>query len=124
MENFVAICEALAVVVATLGGIRQYILKPYFDHREDERKWKEQLEKMKEGREEEREKRRSERDKRLGDKYEQLGDSITILSEMVKEIKNEQQQMLVGEARFDERFQSIEARVDLLQNQVQNQIGG
>lgn len=124
MENFVAVCEALAVVVATLGGIRQYILNPYFDHREDERKWKEQLEKMKEGKEEEREKRRSERDKRLGDKYEQLGDSITVLSEMVKEIKNEQQQMLVGEARFDERFQSIELRVDMLQNQVQNQIGG
>lgn len=120
MQDFVTILQVLGLIVAALGGFRQYILKPYFDHRDQERIWKEKLDKMREEKEQERERRQNERTKILGDKYDQLVQSISSLSTLVNELRAGQQQMMIDEARFDERFEALENRIDALQNRVDN----
>lgn len=120
MQDFVTILQILGLIVAGLGGFRQYILKPYFDHRDQERIWKERLDKMREEKEQEREQRQNERTKMLGDKYDQLVQSISSLSTLVNELRAGQQQMMIDEARFDERFEALENRIEILQNRVDN----
>lgn len=112
MESIIIVLEALGVVFTALAGFRQGILKPYFDHREEERKWKEKYDRMKEEREQE-------RAKALSNKYDQLSHSISSLSNLVDKLGAEQRQMLVDEAHFKERFQSMEARIELIQNKLE-----
>ncbi len=94
MDNFTLIVECLILIITALGGFRQYILKPYWDNREKERKWQEEVEKAKEEKQNERDKRiealekskeerQEEREKRVEEKYEQLSNSITKLTDVV-----------------------------------------
>jgi len=116
--EFTLVVEGLILLCTALGGFRQYILKPYFDHRDQEREWKEKLEKVKEEKEKEREEHQNERTKILSSKYDQLVNSITALSKLVEDLRAGQQQMKIDEARFDARFDSIETRIDSLQERV------
>lgn len=118
MESITLIIEGLILLCTALGGFRQYILKPYFDHRDEERRWKEKLEKIKEEKEHEREEHQNERTKMLSSKYDQLVNSITSLSRLVEDLRAGQQQMKIDEARFDERFDALENRMDILQERV------
>lgn len=112
------ILQLIALIAGSVGAFRQYILKPYFDHRDEERKWREQFEKMKEEREEEREERQKERTKSLGEKYDRLDKSILSLTGMIKEIYDEQQQMLRDEVRYEARVENIEGKVAALEKTV------
>lgn len=112
MESIIIVLEALGVVFTAIAGFRQGILKPYFDHREEERKWKERFERVKEEREQE-------RSKLLSNKYDQLSHSISSLSNLVDKLGAEQRQMLVDEAHFKERFHSLESRIELIQDKIE-----
>lgn len=118
MEDFTAVIEALILICTALGGFREAILKPYFSHRAKEREWKEKYDQVIEERENEREERQKERAKMLGDKYDQLVQSISNLSNLVNRLGAEQQQMALDEARFHERFESVERRLDDIQKRV------
>lgn len=118
MDSFTTVIEALILICTALGGFREAILKPYFSHRDRERQWKEKYDQAIEERENEREKRRMEQDKMLGDKYDQLVTSISNLNSLVNRIGAEQQQMALDEARFHERFESLERRLEDLQKRV------
>ena len=118
MEDFTTVVEALILICTALGGFREAILKPYFSHRAKEREWKEKYDQVIEERESEREERQKERAKMLGDKYDQLVQSISNLSNLVNRLGAEQQQMAIDEARFHERFESVERRLDDIQKRV------
>lgn len=118
MEDFTTVVEALILICTALGGFREAILKPYFSHRAKEREWKEKYDQVIEERESEREERQKERAKMLGDKYDQLVQSISNLSNLVNRLGTEQQQMALDEARFHERFESVERRLDDIQKRV------
>lgn len=118
MENFTTVVETLILICTALGGFREAILKPYFSHRDKEREWKEKYDQVIEERENEREERQRERAKMLGDKYDQLVQSISNLSNLVNRLGAEQQQMALDEARFHERFESVERRLDDIQKRV------
>lgn len=118
MENFTTVVETLILICTALGGFREAILKPYFSHRDKEREWKEKYDQVIEERENEREERQKERAKMLGDKYDQLVQSISNLSNLVNRLGAEQQQMALDEARFHERFESVERRLDDIQKRV------
>ena len=118
MEDFTTVIEALILICTALGGFREAILKPYFSHRDKEREWKEKYDQVIEERENEREERQKERAKMLGDKYDQLVQSISNLSTLVNRLGAEQQQMALDEARFHERFESVERRLDDIQKRV------
>lgn len=118
MEDFTIVVEALILICTALGGFREAILKPYFSHRAKEREWKEKYDQVIEERENEREERQRERAKMLGDKYDQLVQSISNLSNLVNRLGAEQQQMALDEARFHERFESVERRLDDIQKRV------
>ena len=118
MEDFTTVVEALILICTALGGFREAILKPYFSHRAKEREWKEKYDHVIEERESEREERQKERAKMLGDKYDQLVQSISNLSNLVNRLGTEQQQMALDEARFHERFESVERRLDDIQKRV------
>ena len=111
MENFTTVVEALILICTALGGFREAILKPYFSHRDKEREWKEKYDQVIEERENEREERQKERAKMLGDKYDQLVQSISNLSNLVN-------RLALDEARFHERFESVERRLDDIQKRV------
>jgi hypothetical protein len=94
MENLTVVVECLILIITALGGFRQYILKPYWETREKERKWQEEVDKAKEDKRKERdrriealekakEERQEEREKRVEEKYEQLSNSITKLTDVV-----------------------------------------
>lgn len=119
MENFTTVIEALILICTALGGFREAILKPYFSHRDKEREWKEKYDKVIEERENEREARQNERTRMLGDKYDQLVHSLSNLSDLVDRIGAEQQQLVIDEARFHERFESVERRLDDVQKKVE-----
>ena len=118
MEDFTTVVEALILMCTAWGGFRGPILKPYFSHRDKEREWKEKYDQVIEERENEREERQKERAKMLGDKYDQLVQSISNLSNLVNRLGAEQQQMALDEARFHERFESVERRLDDIQKRV------
>lgn len=118
MENFTTGVEVLILICTALGGFREAILKPYFSHRDKEREWKEKYGQVIEERENEREERQRERAKMLVDKYDQLVQSISNLNNLVNRIGAEQQQMALDEARFHERFESVERRLDDIQKRV------
>lgn len=118
MENFTTGVETLILICTALGGFREAILKPYFSHRDKEREWKEKYSQVIEERENEREERQKERAKMLVDKYDQLVQSISNLNNLVNRIGTEQQQMALDEARFHERFESVERRLDDIQKRV------
>ena len=105
----------MILICTALGGFREAILKPYFSHRDKEREWKEKYDQVIEERENEREERQRDRAKMLGDKYDQLVQSISNLNNLVNRIGAEQQQMALDEARFHERFESVERRLDDIQ---------
>lgn len=118
MENTTIVIEALILIFTALGGFREAILKPYFSHRDKEREWKEKYDAVIEERERERDARQAERAKTLVDKYDQLVKSISNLNTLVNKIGAQQQQMALDEARFHERFQAVERRLDEVQNRV------
>lgn len=118
MENFTTAVEALILICTALGGFREAILKPYFSHRDKERKWKEKYDQVINERENEREERQKERAKMLGDKYDQLVQSISNLSNLVNRLSAEQQQMALDEARFHERFEAVERRLNDIQKRI------
>lgn len=112
MENLTTVIESLILICTALGGFREAILKPYFSHRDKEREWKEKYDKVLQERE-------NERAKMLGDKYDQLVQSLSNLSDLVDRIGAEQEQLALDEARFHERFECVERRLDDVQKQVE-----
>ena len=115
MDNFTTTVKALILICTALGGFREAILKPYFSHRDKEREWREKYDQVIEERENEREASQRERAKMLGDKYDQLVQSISNLNNLVNRVGAEQQQMALDEARFHERFEAVERRLDDIQ---------
>jgi chromosome segregation ATPase len=116
MENFQSIIQLLLLFGAALGGFKQYILKPYFEHRDEERAWREKLEKTKEEKNLEKERREDERARAVGDKYQQLAESITELSAMVRTITEDQHNIHINETKIEGRLLSHDKRIDGLEH--------
>ena len=123
MDNIESVAQWLIVVLTAIGGFRQYILKPYWDSRDRERKWAEEIEKMREDKTKERdrrfeelekakESRQMEREKRVEEKYSQLASTMKQLTDAVYLIRNERQQDMADKARFDERLGTAEDNID------------
>lgn len=117
-QTITVVIEALILICTAIGGFRQAVLKPYFSHRDAERKWREKYEEMRDAKNKEREHRQDERAKILGDKYDQLVDSISKLAVLVDELRREQNNIIAKESAFSEHFRAIEDRLEVLQGRL------